>query len=335
MPENWDRFKKSDAPEELRLRRADPEHPLDFFYGKDFQGNYVFTFRCRITGDVPQQPQQLAGIDIRLYSWGEGELELQLRLLDAAQADIFKALCENLMSATRRLGREQQRAGIDTIIHRLLRWQELLKARKEKILTRSQVLGLWGELLVFTDMFLKNLSPLEALSSWRGPFGDEQDFIFANLLTEVKTQLSSSDRKIQISSSEQLDTVSGIIVICYQIVSPVANTDPNAMSLNCLIDKVVKIINAEGSALDILQSILIEFGYMHRSEYDEEKWILNERRFYLVGEGFPAIKASELPSGINDVRYSIKTDAISGYVMTEAQYTALSFSQDDRGSRPL
>lgn len=325
MPENWDTFQKSDHPEELRLRRMDPRHPLDFFYGKDFFGNYIFIFKCRITGDIPQKPQQLAGIDISLDSCGGENIELRLKLLDASQADIFKALCANLMSATERLGREQHKAGIDIIIHRLLRWQELLKARKENLLTRGQIIGLWGEIVFFRDLFLNHLPPLEALSAWRGPFGDEQDFIVADWLTEIKTQLSSSDRKIQISSADQLDTVSGNIVICHQIVGPVANTDPRAMSLNDMIKDVIQKINDWGSAVDVLQSILIESGYIQRSEYDEEKWTLNERCYYVVGEGFPAIKSSDLAIGILDVRYNIKTEAITGYSIDENKYIASVF----------
>jgi hypothetical protein len=328
MPENWDTFQKSDHPEELRLRRVDPGHPLDFFYGKDFFGNYIFIFKCMITGEIPQKPQQLAGIDISLDSSGGENVELRLKLLDASQADIFKALCANLMSATERLGREQHKAGIDIIIHRLLRWQELIKARKEKLLTRAQIIGLWGEVLFFRDLFLKYLPPLEALSAWRGPFGDEQDFIVANWLTEIKTQLSSSDRKIQISSADQLDTVSGNIFICHQIIGQSTNVDPRAMSLNDMITDVIQKMNDCGSAVDSLKSILIEFGYIRRNEYDEEKWTLNERCYYVVGEGFPSIKSSDLAIGISDVRYSIKTEAIAGYLIEENQYIAAIFGLD-------
>lgn len=331
MPENWDDFKRSDHPSELRVRRVNPRHPMDFFYGKDFHGNYVFTLRGRITGELPIQPKQLAGLDIVLDSWGEGEFELRLRLIDSAQVDIFKALCANLMSATEKLQRGQHRAGLETTLRRLARWQELLRSRMEDILSRSQIIGLWGELLFLMDLFLGHLSPHEALSSWRGPFGDEQDFILGAWLVEIKTQLSSSDRNIQISSAEQLDTMSGQIVLCHQIIGPAVQEVPQAMSLNDLVENVSRKMGKDTAAIDVLRSILIEFGYVKRSEYDSEKWVLNERRYYQVGEGFPAIKASGLVSGITEVKYSIRTESISDFLVAEDQFTGDVFGQDLSG----
>lgn len=328
MPEKWDDFKRSDHPSELRVRRVNPLHPMDFFYGKDFYGNYVFTLRGRITGPLPKNPKQLAGLDIVLDTWGEGEFELRLRLIDAAQVDIFKALCANLMSATRMLQRDQHVVGLETTLRRIARWQELLKSRMEDILSRSQIIGLWGELLFLRDILLGHLASHEALLSWRGPFGDEQDFILGSWLMEIKTQLSSSDRKIQITSAEQLDTVSGQIVICHQIIGPAGNEDPRAMSLNDLVVNVFERMKKDTAAIDNLRSILIEFGYMKRSEYDAEKWIINERCYYLVGEGFPAIKASELVSGITEVKYSIKRESISDFLVAEDQFKDSVFCQD-------
>lgn len=331
MPEGWDSFSRSDRPDEVRIRRADPAHPLDFFYGKNFQGNYIFILSGRVSGELPNQPKQLTGLDVVLASGEMGEFELRLRLIDSAQVDIFKALCANLMSATEKLQRGQDRAGLETTLSRLSRWQELLRSRRVDILSRNQIIGLWGELLFFRDLFLRHLSPHEALSSWRGSFGDEQDFILGGWLIEIKTQLSSSDRKIQISSAEQLDTVSGQIFLCHQIIGPAGKEDLQSMTLNDLVDNVMARMGKNTAALDVFLSILIEFGYMKRSEYDVEKWILNERRYYQIGDGFPAIKASELVSGIMEVKYSIKTESISDFLVAEDQFTYSVFGQNLSG----
>jgi hypothetical protein len=314
MPENWDSFSRSNHPYELRIRRADPQHPLDFFYGKDFEGNYVFTLRCRFAEDTPHQPHQLAGIDVHLFSHGADKIELRLCLLDSAQVDIFKVLCANLMSATERLDRNQQSAGIEIVLRRLARWQDLLRTRREKVLSRNQIIGFWGELLAFRDLFLAHLPAATALATWRGPFGDEQDFLFNDRLIEVKTQLSSSDRKVQISSAEQLDTVSGEVFLCHQLIGP-ANLREPAMSLNQLADEVLHLLKEAGAPEEVFLAILVESGYMKRDEYDEEKWLLNERTFYRVDTDFPAIKASDLAGGICDVRYSIRTDSISSHAV--------------------
>jgi hypothetical protein len=46
------------------------------------------------------------------------------------------------------------------------------------------------------------------ISAWRGPFGDEQDFVHGEWIIEIKTQLNTADERMQISSEAQLDTSS-------------------------------------------------------------------------------------------------------------------------------
>ena len=319
MYRNWDSFGNSEHPDELKIKRVDPSHPLDFYYGKDFKGNYVFTLRCRVEGDLFQHPEQLVGIDIILNSYGADQIELRLCLLDSAQVDIFKALCSNLMSATQQLALNQHKAGIQIVLHRLSRWQELLRRRREKVLSKSQIIGLWGELIFFRDVFLTHLPSMTAFASWRGPFGDEQDFQFNGSLIEVKTQLSSSDRKIQISSAEQLDTVSGEIYLCHQIVAS-GITGETAISLNELVDEILQYLKEKEEPQDMLLTILLEYGYMNREEYDKEKWMLNDRILYQIMPDFPVIKASLLPDAICDVKYCIRTDTIRKFAISLEQF---------------
>jgi hypothetical protein len=320
MSDNWQNIRPSDHPSDLRMRRVDPEHPMDFFYGKDYQGNYIFTFRGNIAGETLPKPTRLAGIDITLVKCENGIWEIYMRLLDATQVDIFKALCSNLMSATRNLERSQDSAGVQIILSRIQRWQELLKARKEELLSKSQIIGLFGELLFLKEFLLKRLSPLDALMTWRGPYGDEQDFLVGSWMIEVKTQLSSSDRKLHISSVDQLDITSGQILICYQILGIAKDKDIATQSLNSLVDEFIDLFVPDHSnAMDMLQVILIEYGYMRREEYDDARFMLNERVYYHVTDEFPALRASILPAGVEDVRYSIKVEFCKSFIIEESE----------------
>lgn len=326
MSDNWQNIRPSDHPNDIRMRRVDPAHPLDFFYGKDYQGNYIFTFRGKMAGETLPKPIRLAGIDITLVECEDGIWELFMRLLNSTDVDIFKALCSNLMSATRSLKRCQDGAGIQIILNRLKHWQELLKARKEKLLSQNQIIGLFGELLFLKEFILTRLSPMDALMAWRGPYGDEQDFLIGNWMIEVKTQLSSSDRKLHISSVDQLDIGSGQILICYQTLGIEGDKDITAHTLNSLIDELMVFFNPEHSEVaDMLQAILIEFGYMRREEYDDVKWMLHERVFYHVTDEFPALRATMMPTGVEDVRYSIKVEACTPFVIEENEVTSWVF----------
>lgn len=329
MSDNWQNIRPSDHPADIHMRRVDPEHPLDFFCGKDYLGNYIFTFRGKIAGETLPKPTRLAGIDITLLECEHGIWELYMRLLDASQADIFKALCSNLMSATRSLNRNQVSAGIQIILTRIQRWQELLKTRKEKLLTKSQIIGLFGELLFLKDLLLEKMSPAAAVTAWRGPYGDEQDFLVGNWMVEIKTQLSSSDRKLQIASVDQLDISSGKIMICHQTLGVADAKDNSAYSLNTLVDEIMgAFIPDYSDVADMLQAVLIEFGYIHREEYDDSRWKLNERVYYNVTEEFPALRASMLPIGIEEVRYSIKVESCSSFIVAESEIISWVFGSD-------
>jgi len=329
MSDNWQHIRPSDHPDDIRMRRVDPDHPMDFFCGKDYQGNYIFTFRGNIAGESLPKPTRLAGIDITLVKCENSIWELYLRLLDATQVDIFKALCSNLMSATRSLKRSQDGAGIQIILNRLKRWQELLKTRREKLLSKSQIIGLFGELLFLKEFLLKRMSPLEAIMTWRGPYGDEQDFLIGSWMIEVKTQLSSSDRKLHISSVDQLDITSGQILICYQTIGIARDKDIAAHSLNSLVDEFMDLfIPNHSDVVDILQAILIEFGYMRREEYDDMRWMLHERAYYHVTDEFPALRAAMLPTGVEDVRYSIKVEECNSFIIEENEIIGWVFGED-------
>lgn len=320
MYDNWENIQPSNHPDDLRVRRVDPEHPMDFFYGKDYLGNYVLTVRGNITGKVLPKPMNLAGIDINLVKIKDGIWVLYMRLLDATQVDIFRALCLNLMSATSSLNPKQDDVGIQIILNCIKRWHDLLKARREKLLSRSQITGLFGELLFLKEFLLDRMSPVDAIMAWRGPYGDEQDFLIGSWMIEVKTQLSSSDRKLYISSVDQLDIASGPILICYQTLGIATGNDIISHSVNSLVDEIIGLFIPDHSdALDVLHLSLVEYGYMRREEYDDLQFILNERIYYNVTDEFPAIRAAILHAGVEDVRYSIKVESCKSFIVEETE----------------
>jgi len=66
-----------------------------------------------------------------------------------------------------------------------------VEARRDQILTRQQIIGLIGELLFLRDIIMQAIGNRGDFC-WRGPFGDEQDFVYGEWIFEVKTQLSTA-----------------------------------------------------------------------------------------------------------------------------------------------
>jgi hypothetical protein len=166
-----------------------------------------------------------------------------------------------------------------------------------------------GELLFLRDRALPAIGD-SAISAWRGPYGDEQDFVHAQWIFEIKTQLSTSDQRIYISSESQLDTTSGNIALCYQTLGPSSLDDLNSRSLNDIVDEIKGLLGAQNSSAILqFELALIELNYRKRPEYDELRWVLASRRAYVVGNEFPRITPSNIPVGVEKVTYHIRLEA--------------------------
>ena len=302
----------------LNVRRADAEHPLDYWFARDVRGRYVFCFDAG--ADVPGSKSlpRLSGIEVVALHSSDTGCRLVLTLLDSEQFDIFRALCSDLMRATDQLTGNESAAGLAVTLNRLLRWQGLLERARNDLLSQSRIIGLVGELLVLRDVLLPRLDSFDAVQSWRGPYGDEQDFLLAGRIVEVKTQLSTSDRYLPISSEEQLDTASGPILVCHQTLDVPADEEGGAVSLNGLVSSLAEPMAADDhAAADLLQSALLEAGYRRREEYGRPYWLLNGRSFYEVREGFPRILPHMLGVGVDRVRYRIALQACGNFEIDE------------------
>lgn len=294
-------------------RRADPSHPLDFFRARDEKGRYLLVLKgdeLPVTGKLPI----LAGIRISLAHLQDKNDELVLELADSEQLSIFRALAADIIQATSDLPLGDGEVGLHRVIGRIERWQELLKRKRNEVLTRQAIIGLVGELLFLRDAIMPHLPPHVAVTSWRGSHRDEQDFAIGSWIAEIKTQLSTADQFIKISSEAQLDTTSGPIALVHQTISSVSESDPAAVTLNGLVASIRSLLLASGpAAIDIFEAGLIAAGYETRPEYEEESWLPITRRIFEIADGFPRLVPEILPPGVQNVSYRVLPNACSDF----------------------
>ena len=272
----------------------------------------------------------LIGIAVRAERLDEGSSQLTVTLLSDGDEDIFRALCANLIEATRNISSEQDETIASIILIRLERWRNLLRDRRDRSLSKAQQLGLFGELSVLEDLFFAELSPLDAIAAWRGPRSDEQDFLLGDWLFEVKSQISTADQVVKIASQHQLDPISGSIILCHQTFGISPESSAEGRSLNEIVRDVRSTAREGGAAAsDLLESNLLEVGYEASTEYDAEKLVLSQRRFFRVQDEFPRIVASDLRSGIQDVSYSIRLRDCLSWQIEDPTFYRLMFSTDD------
>lgn len=314
MHDGWMEIEPSPDSTEPSLRRADPLHPLDFWRGRDAKGRYVFQLDAQGSVDVIPAWPAPAGIDVRAMDTGATACQLRLVLLESANRQLFRALCSTLLEATSGLASKSASTVLPIMVEQLFRWQDMLARRKSEIMSPENVQGLVGELMFLRDELMSRVGPGAAIATWRGPYGDEQDFVLNNTVIEIKSTVSTADRRICISSEDQLDTISGPIVVSREILS--VGVGAGALSLNDLVDQVQSLIpNEDLGAGDLFQRGLLAVGYERRSEYDAPAWSHVERKAYEVRDDFPRIVRSELRAGVEKVQYWITTEACLPYAI--------------------
>jgi hypothetical protein len=305
--DDWSRIAPAGGPEADNVRRADPSHPLDFFRGRDFTGRYLLSLSAEIEGPALPDPPKLNGIDVTIERRPPASARLVLTLQDRSQFDIFRALCGHLMTATRGEPAGANGSGLRLVLQRLRDWHDMLRRRRDDLLSPQEIIGLAGELLFLRDQVLSRLPATESILSWRGAHHDEQDFAFGGWQIEVKTQLSTSDQRLMISSEAQLDATSGCLILCHQCVATVTPQRDAAFTLNSLVAGIRNALADSGdTARDAFEAALVAWRYVHRPEYDEVAWALTLRRAYEVADGFPRIVPSMLPAGVQKVSYEVR-----------------------------
>lgn len=308
----WESIKKPVS--DFNARRADPEHPFEFFWAKDVSGDYLFVFQCDPVNKLPDRFPELKGISTRKFSNIAGTSGIVLKLQEIENWDIFYSLCQDLLSAS--LKSISEDGVIAVLINRLIRWHEFLRKSKPRTLTEHEQKGLLGELLYLRDQLLPNYRVSDALTFWKGPEDASQDFNIGNNAVEIKAQSGTSKPHIRISSVEQLSTqLSRLYLVVYTLGSCSAEDD-DRINLPLLIKQIESYIEEHDSEqIDVLQDLLFKAGYIGLPEYSEFNFVLNNCQAFEVKEDFPRINPSDIADGITKISYDIILDKCLPYTV--------------------
>ena len=301
----WSEIPHSETQQQYFTTLVDPDHPFEFYWGRDFHGQYLFRFMGEFPVEITDGAPEMTGLKV-IGGEEESRSHLTLILESTEDASIFYYLCKSLMVSTQKIALGEDTAAARIVLTQLGRWQKLLKNRGSKLLSLSQQMGLFGELLILEDIFLENLPAREAVSSWTGPLGHEQDFGYGNSLVEVKTTRSTKDREIRISSFAQLDNVSGDISLVAQTVGVFEDQPPQSLSLNGLVSRLYERLATESNEVaEQLGMQLAMVGYEMDPAYDKYYFAPVSRKIFAVEGDFPRLGSGDIRTGISKGSYSI------------------------------
>ncbi|KIM07645.1 MAG: hypothetical protein KU29_06520 [Sulfurovum sp. FS06-10] len=286
---------------------ANKHHLLEFFWGKDSFGNLLFILHTTFNITVIKKFPKLNGIQLTLGQI-EKTYQLILTLTSKNDKDIFYILCMDLLASTKNTNDEKIAIGM--LLKRLEKWQYFLK-HSQNIIDKKQLRGLVGELFFIKKYLLKNFDADDTLNFWKAPLQSVQDFELNNMAIEVKTK--SSVNSITISSYEQLFTKLNKLYIFVITMSDASKIDKDSFNIYHLIKDIKALIGIEN--LDKFNHLLMLYGFMELSEYEELYFKVSFDEFYEVHSDFPRIV--EIPYGIENLTYRVNLDVCKKFLIKE------------------
>lgn len=308
IKERWERIDpQPDAPV---FQLVDASHPLRFYIGRDITGEYMLLL---IEPERPPLFRNMRAVEVASFPRSDGEWGLLLKLTEPALLSVFSLLCEDLIASSAAV--TTRRKGSHLVASRLSAWRRMLEEGRVAQLGIREIRGLYGELYLLAQHLLPTIGLTEAVTSWVGPYGADQDFQFSKWAVEVKT-IQPDAQVINIASESQLhSTVRSIHVAVLMLVEV---TPGSRTSLNALIADLRKKVSDDEAASAAFEERLALTNYVTLDAYDLPEFSVVSESMYSVNEAFPKIIPSLVPNGILNVQYQIELELIREYEVSFA-----------------
>jgi hypothetical protein len=281
---------------------------LHCYFGVNDRSQAVFL----VVSDVRSEAPKLAElVRVEHGRRPDGKWTVVLTLADQAYGDAFIGMC---LEVSRRASLAPDEASalriFDTTIHQ---WRHLLSLKGARRLSDAEIRGLAAELKFLVEKAAE-YGPRRALESWVGPHGAPQDFRFENgKLFELKS-IRSGAISIHISSVEQLDAAPEDELV---LIAKVVNDVPTGMSdltLASLVGEIRSILSHDGDGLDLFSQKLALLQLDETDPYYSEKCFeFGAMQAFSVLTDFPRIRQSEVPLGVERIKYQLRISALESF----------------------
>lgn len=285
------------------LRRIDPDLRFDIFGGVDSSGSVMLA-----VGTAQKPPLvelESASLDYFRQRRVDETWLMVLRLSQRNLLAVFGRVCQDLMEASTTVAGEDQL--IRLFRDRLNLWKRLFEQGGTGLLEDHRVKGLFAELLVLeTELAARPV--LEAVSSWVGPLGADQDFLFSDLAIEVKA-IGPGTEGLSISSLRQLVAAVPLSIRVLTL-RPASPGEKGAITLNSLVLRLEGSLSSSPDALALFRERLLGAGYVEDEHYDGVAFETLLAENLNVTESFPKLTLDSVPEGIVSASYVISLEAV-------------------------
>ncbi len=189
------------------------------------------------------------------------------------------------------------------------RWRRFWGQLHRPLLTKEEMVGLFGELWFLLVWLLPSVGIAESIQRWCGPLGSRHDFEWMWKSLEVKTTTSTHGCIHWISSLDQLSPPEIGELLFFSLHLREEAGAVNTLPL--LIKTIFTQLNSNFEASDRFETILANIGYSpaHDAEYSKIHFHIIDQSLFAVREDFPRLVPQQfstgIPKGIERVKYEI------------------------------
>jgi len=187
---------------------------------------------------------------------------------------------------------------------RIESWANFLKPTRKGI-GESEFVGLWGELYTISEILMLYHKPVDVIRFWIGPEGKKKDLTLNSIEIEIKTSMSGSSNKINISSLDQLEIMSDKLYLLHINTSPSA--DDAGFSLEDFYEKCMKALSEELNIQRMFQNKLSRLYFKASEAQLKDKFSIHSINLFDVRDDFPMIRRNDISPGIASAKYKIFT----------------------------
>ena len=280
-------------------RRVDATHPLDLYADFEQPDRPGLVLFC---DERPSNAPALRALGIERRQRQDGRWSMRLSLEEPRLLAVFAELCRDIIEFTRTSVGQGQPSGL--VLSRIERWRTLMQPQQPG-LSRSELMGLIGELLVLEKELLPALGLDQAISAWCGPLGASQDFRLPDgLRIEVKALDRNADR-VQINGLDQLDGGGDRLELLAVRLEDTGRDAADAVTASKLVGRLREQLKEAPSASETFEALLRFVGWDDTRDNDTVTVRLHRIDRHDVNANFPRLTPATVPRGIADASYEL------------------------------
>ena len=312
--ENILHFKNKKGYNALRISA---ECVPDLFIATNVDG-----YRCLLLFLPPNIEVKIKGIDKEKLSLAylQNKNVIVIKLNDVDFLDLFNDLILSLYVKIKDINDAKKSS--KELIYSFYKWADFFEDKLNTKLSIEEIKGLFGELFILNEL-LEDSSSVEVnsiLNAWKGPYDTTNDFVFDTKNIEVKTK-EESKYFVKISSEYQLEKEfdKGLDLLIVSVKIDLINGE----SLHNLLTKIVKYLRINSGDASILYKALNQKGLTLESvkQYNNHKFIVVKTDLYDCNlDDFPKLSVSNIPEEIPGLRYKLRVNALSPFLIEEKKY---------------